>query len=277
MGSEHVARRRTTRAGDRWQPGAGGRTRRRRVGVPRLTRRTGRLLALVIVLAGLSVGGWWFYNSPLLSIDEVTVEGTSVLSPEAVLGIAGLEGQSLLTPDFDGARQRLLALPIVKDVEIGRTWPNGVKITVVERTPWGVWQAGAARSVIDDEGFVLEGLAPEGAPVIVQVDTAAPLVPGDRVDEGAVAVARPLVPMAERTLGLAVVSLEFSQESGLLAVLGDADGAVVRATFGDDQGYDFKIATLYTLLKRGEDEGRTLRQVDLRFGDRVALRWGAAQ
>ncbi len=278
-----MAKRQTTRAGDRWQPDLGVRSAKRRVGrprplrrrLPRLTARTGRLLAVLIVLAGITIGGWRLYDSTLLSISDVEIEGTNVVSQETVRQLADLEGQSLLNPDFDIARQRIAALPDVKDVNISRTWPTGVKITVVERQPWGVWRTGDGFVVIDDEGYILEQPAPANAPVIVQVDAAEPLVAGDRVDRGAVAVASQLLVMAEQTLARSVVGLEFSRESGLTAMLGDANGALVRATFGDHQGYDFKIATLYALLRQADDEGRALRKVDLRFGDRVAVRWGS--
>ena len=220
----------------------------------------------------MALGGWWLYRSPLLSVREVTVEGSEILSPEMIRSIAGLEGQSLVRPDFEGTRQRLLALPMVKDAQISRDWPSGARIIIVERAPWGVWQVGGQRFVIDDEGVVLDLPAPAGAPVILQTDAASPLAPGDRVDPGAVAVARQLVPTAERTLGRPLVGLEFSQTSGLQVMLaGGPDEPALRAVFGDAQGYDFKVATLYTLLQRADEEGRTLRRVDLRFGDRVAV------
>ena len=270
------------RPGTRWQPGVGREPVRRVAGRSRIRwprprlphgsarwRRAG-LAALVVAL--MTLGGWWVYQSPLLSIREVTVEGSNALSPQVVRSVAGLEGRSILRPDFSGARQRLLALPMVKEAQIGRDWPTGVWITVVERAPWGVWQAGGQRFVVDDEGVVLDMPAPEGAPVIVQLDAPAPLTPGDRVDPGALAVARELVPTAERTLGRRVIALEFSRASGLTVVLaGGPDRPELRATFGDGQGYEFKVATLYALLRRADEDGRTLRRVDLRFGDRVAV------
>jgi hypothetical protein len=62
-----------------------------------------------------------------------------------------------------------------------------------------------------------------------------------------------------------VTALEFSQATGLTAVLGD-----LRAVFGDAQGYEFKLAALYAVLERAQAEGRAVQRVDLRFGDRVA-------
>jgi cell division protein FtsQ len=239
--------------------------------VPRRAARWHRAVLLALVLAAMVVGGWWLYRSPQLSVREVTVEGNVVLSPEVARSVADLEGRSIIRPDFEGARQRLLALPLVKDVRIDRDWPAGARITIVERVPWGLWSASGGsdqRFVIDEEGVVLDLPAPEGAPVIVQTDAASlSLASGDRVDPGAIAVARELVSTAERTLGRSVVALEFSRASGLTAVLTDD----LRVTFGDAQGYEFKVAVVFALLQQAEEEGRTLHRVDLRFGDRVAV------
>ncbi len=274
-----MARRRTTRAGDRWQPVSArpaqrvaGR-RHRRLPRPRFGAYWRRAFLLAFVLASVTAAGVGVYRSPVLSVQGVSVEGTSVLSVEEVRLVADLEGQSLLRPDFAGARQRLLALPMVKDVQISRDLPRDAHIRIVERKPMAVWQIGEQRYVIDADGVVLDLPPPDGAPVIVQTDAAWALAPGDRVDGGAVDVVAQLVPTARQTLARTVIALEFSQARGLTAVLAESaderDGLWV--TFGDAQGYDFKVAALYAVLRRAEEEGRTLRRVDLRFGDRVAV------
>ncbi|OGO50888.1 MAG: hypothetical protein A2148_08030 [Chloroflexi bacterium RBG_16_68_14] len=238
------------------------------LGAPRLAAGWRRAALLALVVAAVALGGWSLYRSPLLAVQDVAVEGNRVLTVDQIRGIAGLEGQSLIRPDFEAARESLLALPLVKEARVSRDWPNGARITVVERVPWGVWQVGEQRFVIDEEGVVLDLPAPERAQVIVQTDApAATLAPGARVAPGAVAAAGRLVAEAERTLGRPVVGLQFSQASGLTAVLaGD-----LRVVFGDTQGYEFKVAALFAVLQQAQQEGRTLSRVDLRFGDRVAI------
>ena len=233
-----------------------------------------RRFALPIAVVGvLAVGGWWLYNSPLLSIQDVQIEGNVVVSTEQARAVAGLNGQSIFQTELAAARERLLLLPVVKDVQIARDWPNGVTITLTERTAWGLWQLGAERFVIDDEGVVVALPAPPGAPLIVQRDASiATLAVGDRVDAGAMAVATQLVATADQTLGRSVRSLEFSQADGLTAFLESTfGGADLRVVFGDGQGYEFKLASLFQVLKLAEEEGRMLSRVDLRFGERVAV------
>lgn len=270
--------RRTARPGYRWQPGlkerraAGRRVWRRprlRVRMPRIVMVAywRQVAAALIGASAVALVGWWLYNSPLLSFGDANVQGNVVLSDDVVRDIAGLKGESIINPDFGAAEARLLSQPIVREAHVSRDWPNGVTVTIVERSAWGVWQVGNDRFVIDSEGVVLNLPAPEGAPVIVQTD--ASLAPGEggRVDIGAVRVASRLVETAQQTLGRPVVSLEFSQANGLTAVL---DGGL-RVTFGDAQAYDYKLASLFAVLQRAAEEGRSVTSVDLRFGDRVAV------
>jgi cell division protein FtsQ len=226
-----------------------------------------QVAAAVLGASAVGLGGWWLYHSPMLTVQDVNVQGNVVLSNDVVRELSGLDGESLIRPDFGAAEERLLAQPIVKEAHVGRDWPNGASIEIVERSAWGTWQVGNDRFVIDNEGVVLNLPAPQGAPLILQTDTSLTPGEGQRVDIGAVRVASRLVQTAPQTLGRPVVGLEFTQARGLTAVLeGD-----LRVTFGDAQGYDFKIASLFAILQRADEEGRALVSVDLRFGDRVAV------
>lgn len=240
----------TVRLPDRWRPVAAG----------------------ALAFAAFVAGAWWVYHSPLLSLNEVSVEGASLVSADLVRETAGLEGETIIRPDFAAARERLVALPMVRSARIERDWPNGARVVVVERQPWGVWQLAGQPFVVDDEGVVIDAPPPPGAPVIVQTDAAPPLAPGSRVDFGAVAVVRELTPTAQRTVGRPVATMEFSRASGLVVVLaGTADVPETRVTFGDVQAYEFKLAALYAVIRQAQDEGRDVRAVDLRFGQRVAV------
>ena len=274
-----MARGRPRRPGDNWQPvvvrRVAGRTRRNLPAfkAPTLPSNWRRFAIPVAVFAAVAVGGWWLYNSPLLSIQDVKIEGNSVVSSDFARTVADLDGQSIFEADLDVARARLVALPQVKDVKVSRNWPNGVTITLTERTAWGLWQLGVNRYVVDEEGVVLGVAAPAGAPLIVQRDASTvSLTLGDRVDAGAMAVATQLVATAEQTLNRSVSSLEFSQAEGVTAVLTSRTGRPdLRVVFGDAQGYEFKVASLFAVLQQADQEGRVLSRVDLRFGERVAV------
>jgi cell division protein FtsQ len=225
-----------------------------------------RYVLPALILAFALAGGLWLYRSPLLSVRSVSVQGNVTLSGDSLRQAAGIDGESLLRPDFAGAERRLDALPLVREAHVSRAWPFGAKITIAERAPWGTWQAGDQHYVVDNEGVVLDLPAPPGAPVVTQTDPGAALSPGQTVDVGAIEVAQKLATTAQQTLGRSVTGFEFSQASGLTAVF---DGSL-RVMFGDAQNYDFKLATLFALLQKGQNEGDELHSVDLRFGNLVA-------
>ncbi len=237
------------------------------IALPKLDARSRRVsIAAAAVLLAMA-GGWWLYNSPVFALHGVAVDGNAVVSDDVVRQIAGLDGQSIVRPDFGGARERLLSFPLVKDAKVSRDWPFGAHVTIVERQPWGVWQIGDQRYVIDGEGVVLTLPEPQNAPVIVRTDPASPLRPGDKVDAGAVAVAKQLVATAEQAIGEPVARIEYAQAAGLTVVLSDN----VRVSFGGLDNYEFKLAALYSVLERAREKGMSVHAVDLRYGDRVAV------
>jgi cell division protein FtsQ len=230
--------------------------------------RRARRLGLLALVAALAVAGWWLYQSPWLRIQEVTVEGTRLLDPDYLIGTADLRGDSVLFPDTSGARQRLEDVAMVKSVTFERDWPRGMRIIVKERRPWGFWEAGTRRYVIDEDGVVLERVLPdEGAPVIRQLDAGDILQPGDRVDSDAVALTRQIAEAAPQRLGLTLDTVEYRERDGLTAVF--AEG--LRVTFGDGSDFDYKMAALQALLERTQQDGVEVRTVDLRFGERIAF------
>jgi cell division protein FtsQ len=234
--------------------------------------RRARRLAFLALLAALAAGGWWLLQSPLLRIQEVTVEGTRLLDPEGVAAAADLRGASILFPDTGGARRRIESEPMVKSVTFERAWPRGMRIIVQERRPWGFWEARGQRHVIDEDGVVLERVLPdEGAPVIRHLDATHNLEAGDRVDPDAVALARQLVEAAPQRLGLAVAAVEYRDRDGLTAVFASGEEGGLRVTFGDGRDFDYKMAALKALLERTQQQGVEVRTVDLRFGGRIAF------
>jgi len=228
-----------------------------------------RLLVLACLAAIAVSGGWWLYQSPLLTVRRVDVVGAETLDPDTVAAAAGLTGHNILRLDLDGARARVEALPQVRAATVTRTFSRTVRITVEERQPAAFWMVGGRRYVVDADGVILAaGLPDEGAPIIDQIEPDWRPTPGDRVDAGAVELARRLLETSERYLGLRVVSLEFRDSDGLTAVFDSG----LRATFGDPHDFDYKISALYMLMRTAEEQQVALHAVDLRFGDRLAFR-----
>ena len=238
---------------------------------PSFRHRFGRLLwqlGIIALMVSVALVAWLVYRSPLMQIREVSVTGTESLDPRYVASLSGLRGQSLLRVDTGAARDRLLALPAVKDVSISKQWPGKMLIRVEERHPWGYWQIKDQPYVIDDEGVVLDDLRPdENAPVIFELDTERRLAAGDHVDADAVMLSQELIDESPRALNENVAKLEYSQHSGLTVTFDSG----LRAIFGDSRDLDYKLSVLYVLLDKAQGQSLAVHDVDLRFGENVSF------
>jgi hypothetical protein len=238
-----------------------------------ITRTQARIAVATLMLAIAAMSGWWIYHSPWLTVEKVTVDGTITLSPEQVRAAANLDGKSGLSLDTAGAQARVAALPNVRSATVTQHGWNSVEITVEERVPWGSWQVNGIKVPVDIDGYVLAEPAPEGSPVVVEVDPQRVINTGDRLDAGAIDLAARLVKEADTAFGRNVIGLAWSQSAGLTAVLSGAtvDDPPLWVTFGDAHDYDYKVAALYMLIEQAQQNELAMNAVDLRFGDRLTF------
>ncbi|MEM9027433.1 MAG: FtsQ-type POTRA domain-containing protein [Pseudomonadota bacterium] len=90
---------------------------------------------------------------------------------------------SLFGYDTQLARARLRKLPWVRDARLVRRWPDGLRVHIVERRPFAVWDGKRGRYLIDATGAHLQRLRGD-------VDLGLPLFFGADADKGAGAIHR---------------------------------------------------------------------------------------
>ncbi|MBI1885089.1 MAG: FtsQ-type POTRA domain-containing protein [Chloroflexi bacterium] len=236
--------------------------RARRIRWRRILIALGVLAAIAIALA--------LYKSPLLRVQEVQVVGAKHVDPQQVLALADLEGASILNPPLDRAERRITRLPLVKEVEASRVFPNKVRLTITERKPWGYWQVGEKPYVIDADGVVLEGIVPKdgGLTIVDLSERREEFIAGDRVNLEVLELARKLAKAVPRDFQLAVDRFEYTNESGLAIIT----SAGHRVVMGDSQNLTFKLSVWQALEQRLGREAMTGHVLDLRFGDRPSFR-----
>jgi cell division protein FtsQ len=219
----------------------------------------GAMFALVLV--GL-------YFSPFLRVQNVEVVGASDTDRQQITDLVHSKGSSMLTATFGGAEDRISALPQIKTVQIDRSWPNTVTVTVSERQPWGTWIAGTTPYVIDDEGVVLpEGsAAPDGA-LVVHALAAPPMSAGDHVDPDAIALTQSLIQQVPPRLQMNVSEVDWSEDKGLTVTV-DAGYTVV---VGDSENMDYKLAVWQQIDTEFGRDSMSGHVLDLRFGERPAF------
>lgn len=89
-------------------------------------------------------------------IRTVTVSGAHELSEKQILDIAGIRRtNSLLSLDVAKLRDRLVALPLVKDASVSKLYPNRVMIEIEERQPFALWQKDGVVKVVAADGTPL--------------------------------------------------------------------------------------------------------------------------
>ncbi|MGI8458665.1 MAG: cell division protein FtsQ/DivIB [Propionibacteriaceae bacterium] len=122
-------------------------------------RRTRRRLAMRVLIGVLGVAligtaGWLVGFSAVLAADQVTVTGTQLVTVKTVTQTAAVPlGRPLARVDLDVIATRVKSLAPVKSVQVDRSWPHTVAITVTERTPaYVITGAAGYATLVDDQG-----------------------------------------------------------------------------------------------------------------------------
>jgi cell division protein FtsQ len=140
----------------------------------RLPRRTGLAATLLLLTAsaGLGVvkGGHLeqfiatlsearnsIANSAGFRITSVAINGRKQLTQDEILAIGGVNGHSsLLFLDASSVREKLKADPWISEATVLKLYPGQLRIDIVERAPFALWQRSGQLSVISEDGAVLD-------------------------------------------------------------------------------------------------------------------------
>jgi cell division protein FtsQ len=97
-------------------------------------RRYLRIALGVLVVAALGALAWMVWFSSVLAVRDVEVSGRTTLKQAQVLRAAQVpQGRPLARVDVGAIEQRVSGLDRVDTVEVGRSWPHTISISIVER------------------------------------------------------------------------------------------------------------------------------------------------
>jgi cell division protein FtsQ len=192
------------------------------------------LLPLTLVLA---VAGWWFvYSGPVLVLHDVVVPGVSASTAEQVRAAARLpDGEQMVRLDLSAAQHRVAAIRTVRSVQVSRSWPSTVTISVTLRVPVAVVKdARGGLHLADSTGTAYADLtsAPAGLP----------LVQADATDPAAVQSVVEVLAALPRALRDQVGSAQAKGADGVVLTLGRA-----TVTWGSAQDSALKVNVLKAL------------------------------
>lgn len=92
-------------------------------------------------------------------IKAVTITGTHELTDREILAIAGVRPRnSLLLLDVAALRQRLTAIPLIKEASVSKLYPNRLLIELEERQPFALWQKDGMVQLVAKDGTPIDDM-----------------------------------------------------------------------------------------------------------------------
>lgn len=197
-------------------------------------------------------------NSAGFKITAVAISGRKQLSQDEVLAIGGVNGRSsLLFLDAASVREKLKANPWISEATVLKLYPNQLRIDIVERSAFALWQRNGRLSVIADDGAVLE---PYASPHFLSL----PLVVGKDAETRARDFLA-LLARYPRVNSVTRAAIFIGERRWNLRL---KDGLDIRLP-ENDVGH--ALATLSTLDKEDHLFSRDIVAVDMRLPDRLTV------
>ena len=209
-------------------------------------------------IAGVSDARNALANSAGFRITTVAINGRRQLSQDEVLAIGGVNGRSsLLFLDAASVRDKLKANPWISEATVLKLYPGQLRIDIVERSAFALWQRDGRLSVIADDGAVLE-------PYVSHRFMSLPLVVG----KGAETRARDFLALLGRYPRLNSVTKAAIFVGERRWNLRLKDGLDIRLP---ENEVGNALATLSTLDKEDRLFSRDIVAVDMRLPDRLTV------
>lgn len=198
------------------------------------------MVALLSAVTVLTLAYLLFFTS-FLGVGSVEVIGASAVPADAIRAAAAVPPQEpMLRLDTDEVAARVDKLAGIASVDVSRSWPSTIEITVTERTPVACFAAPGGFHLVDTTGLDYKTLPdkPAGLPEL----TLARVAPDDPVTRSAVAVLTSLPPELRNE----ITTVRARTPGGVEFTL--RNGKVVR--WGDASEADRKVKVLAVLLTR---------------------------
>jgi cell division septal protein FtsQ len=192
----------------------------------------------------LCLAAWQIARGPLLTIETVHVHGATGADADTVRSAAALVGRRVFAADAGAATRRVEALPWVAHATVHVGLPGSATITVVPRTPIGVWRVGGVNYLVADDGVIVGTTDDAGPlPVVDAADDANARI-GARIDPEPLRVAERINAFASAQLQQTITRISYGHDTGITVVAGKG----VQIQFGDGDGLDYKLAVWQAML-----------------------------
>lgn len=110
----------------------------------------------IIFLLILVAGFIYFIKSDFFIVEHLYVQGANTVSKEEILETSGLKiGDNIFSFKATEVQQSVMSISNIKNASVVRTYPDTVKIIVVERSAFMVINSNGMFYAIDEEGNIL--------------------------------------------------------------------------------------------------------------------------
>lgn len=110
-----------------------------------------------LVLVALIAGAYVFLTSPVFSIDQVIIEGNTLMSDEDIMKTSGIKiGDNMFEQTGRKVKAALTENKYIADVKVSRELPNIYKIKITERTPVIAVSYNGKYVILDEEGYAVD-------------------------------------------------------------------------------------------------------------------------
>jgi cell division protein FtsQ len=219
--------------------------------------RTHRIATLLVAMAVIAAGGW-VTKTPLFDMRTLTVSGNRHLSDAEVARLAGLSRKTNVLWLRTGALAgRIERDPWILRAQVSRTLPGSVTVSIQERRPVAVAEAGRSMFMVSGDGVILGRASPKARlPAIA--------LPGVPVTTGSRIPGSPAVLIVARSLPAAVrgtvARIIQTGRRSLNLILRDG----TQVLYGDGKQADAKGRALTSLLSWARARGVRADYIDVR-------------
>jgi cell division protein FtsQ len=226
----------------------------------------GRWPATILVgLTLIAAAAWWVTNTPLFDMRTLRVSGNRHLSDTEVARLAGLSRTTNVMWLRTGAlADRIEQDPWVLRAKVSRTLPGTVTVSIHERRPVAIVEAGRSSLLVSGDGVILGSARPKTRLPAITL-AGAPVAVGSRIS------GLPAVLIVARSLPAGVRSkvarITQARPGALTLIL--RDGA--KVLYGDASETDAKGRALSSLLSWASKRGIRPDYIDVRAPAAPAL------
>ena len=123
----------------------------------RKKRRKKHYLLRFLVLIALIAGAYVFLTSPVFSIDQITIEGNTLMSDDDIIKLSGVKvGDNMFERTGHKVKEALTENKYIADVKASRELPNIYKIKITERQPVIAVSYNGKYIILDEEGYAVD-------------------------------------------------------------------------------------------------------------------------